>query len=242
MIRLCIIIPTYNHAISLVGVVRAAKEYYPVIVVDDGSTDETAEVLESEPCTAVCRHSTNRGKGAALITGFERAMALGFTHAITIDADGQHSPADIPSIAAAATASPEAFVIGVREIAEAGAPRKRQVANGISTFWFRVETGIALRDTQCGFRCYPLRMTRSLRTRSLTYGFELEVLVRAAWTGSPLVDVPVHVDYDAPSSQMSHFRPFTDFFKISCIHATFTFQTICISSAIRKRISTTHTE
>jgi len=217
--------------------VRDARKYHPVIVVDDGSLDGTCESLGSTDCAAVIRHPVNRGKGAALVTGFNRAIALGFSHAITIDADGQHFADDIPAFEQATTRSPEAFIIGARDIAKAGAPAQRQIANRISNFWFRVETGIPMGDTQCGFRCYPLAATLSLRTQAARYAYELEVMVRAAWAGHELVAVPVRADYAAPSSQRSHFRPFVDFTRISCIHARLACQSICLPASLRKYLS-----
>ena len=235
--RTCIIIPSYNHGETLPGVVRAAREYHPVIVVDDGSSDGSEQSLRSADCAALIRHPRNMGKCVALRAGFDSAIAMGFTHAITMDADGQHSALDIPVLETVAERSPGAFIVGVREIAKAGAPAERQVANRISNFWFRVETGISLIDTQCGLRCYPLAITRSLRTRAARYGYELEILIRAVWAGHELVAVPVRVDYAAPSSRRSHFRPLLDFARISCIHASFSFQSVCLPASLRKSLS-----
>jgi len=239
--RICVVIPSYNHGGTLRRVLCGAAECFPVIVVDDGSTDGTGGLLAGADCAAVVRHPVNRGKGAALLSGFKRATSLGYTHAVTIDADGQHSATDIPALVEAATDEPEAFIIGVRNIAAAGAPAKRQTANTISNFWFRVETGIALGDTQCGFRCYPLAATLSLITRSSGYGYELEVLVRAVWAGYRIAAVPVQVDYDAPSSRRSHFRPVVDFTKISRLHARLTCQSMCLPPAVRRRRSVVST-
>ena len=235
--RTCILIPSYNHGETLVGVVREALNHHPVIVVDDGSSDRTGDSLRSADGVAVIRHSENKGKGAALMTGFNHALAHGFSHAITIDADGQHSVGDIPALENASRLSPGAFIIGVRRLVAAGAPTERQIANRISNFWFRIQTGIPLDDTQCGFRCYPLAATLSLRTSAARYAYELEVMVRATWAGYNLVTVPVRVDYAAPSSQRSHFRPFVDFTRISCTHARLACQAICLPASLRKSLS-----
>lgn len=230
-------IPSYNHGETLPGVVRDAGKYHPVIVVDDGSTDGSAASLEGADIVALIRHTRNMGKGVALVTGFERARALGFTHAITMDADGQHFAGDIAALDEAALRCPASLIVGVRDFAKAGAPAGRLVANRISNFWFRVETGISMIDTQCGFRCYPLDITGSLRARSARYEYELEIMIRAVWAGYKMVSVPVRVDYAAPTSRRSHFRPLVDFARISCIHAMFSFQSVCLPAFLRKSMS-----
>src|SRR4029077_1129080 len=135
----------------------------------------------------VIRLERNSGKGAALQAGFRKVSELGFTHAITMDADGQHFAEDLPKFLAVAQAQPDALTVGVRDFYANGCPTHRRRSNAISTFWFRVETGVRLPDTQCGFRCSPLSLARRLVTRSGRYAFELEFLVRASWVGTPIV-------------------------------------------------------
>jgi glycosyltransferase involved in cell wall biosynthesis len=232
--RVCILIPTYNHGETLPDVLSKALAQHPVIVVDDGSTDGTDHLISADTQATVLRHDSNQGKGAALLTGFRHALSLGFTHAITIDADGQHAPDDIPALRHAAEHNPDAFIIGVRDVVAAGIPTERLTANNISNYWFHFETGLALKDTQCGFRCYPLAKTLSLRTRTCRYAYEFEILVGAAWLGYDLVSVPVQVDYSAPSSRRSHFRPIVDFLRFSQLHSRFCFQRICLPAAVRR--------
>ncbi|HEX7653685.1 MAG TPA: glycosyltransferase family 2 protein, partial [Verrucomicrobiae bacterium] len=148
----CVIIPCYNHGSTLTAVAEAARRDFPVIIVDDGST----KPLPNLPDCDWVRLSRNQGKGSALRAGFQRARERGYTHAITMDADGQHFPEDLAAMHAAASAQPDAFIVGVRDLVAAGCPGHRQRSNAVSSFWFRVETGVRLPDTQCGFRCYPL--------------------------------------------------------------------------------------
>ncbi len=232
--RICVLVPVYNHALTVGQVARAARRYYPVVVVDDGSTDGTAAVLAADPECEVVTLPLNQGKGAALEAGFARAAELGFTHAITIDADGQHPVNEIPLLAEACRRQPEAMIIGVRDLKAAGAPFPRRFSNGLSTFWFRRETGVPLTDTQCGFRCYPIESTRKLRIRSPRYAWELEIMVRAAWAGIPLVAQPVGVDYAAPTSRMSHFDPWRDFLQISRLHSRLAMQAFCVPLPLRR--------
>jgi len=232
-VRLCVVIPVYNHGGTLRDVVRAARAHFPVIVVDDGSTDGAGGLPEAEPGVEAVRLPENRGKGAALRAGFDRAAALGFTHAITMDADGQHEAGDLPALAAASRREPGALVVGVRHLRAAGAPRLRRMTNAFSNFWFWAETGLALPDTQCGFRCYPLALTRRLAVRAGRYAYELELLVRAAWGDVPLRTVPVRVDYGRPQSQRSHFRPLRDFLRISALNARLVTESFVLPRPLR---------
>jgi len=231
--RLCVLIPVYNHGLTIERVVRGARATFPVIVVNDGSTDETPARLAAETGITVVTLAANQGKGAALRAGFAKALELGFTHAITLDADGQHSTNALPQFAEACRRQPEAFVIGVRDLKKAGAPLARRASNALSTFWFKVETGVPLGDTQCGYRGYPLSLVRHLRPRSGRYAFELEIMVLAAWAGIPLVPQPMEADYDAPTSRLSHFHPFRDFLQISRLHSRLSMKAFCMPPALR---------
>lgn len=232
--NICVVIPVYNHAQTVGAVVRAASKYFPVIVVNDGSTDATATVLAAEKDIHVITLARNRGKGAALREGFAHAEKLGYTHAITIDADGQHSPDEIPAFAAASRLHPEAFIIGVRDLVKENAPRGRRMTNDLSTFWFRFETGVPLTDTQCGFRSYPLRAINGLRVRSQHYAYELDIMVKAAWAGIALRAQPVSVDYATPTSRLSHFDPWRDMLRISALHGSLCTQACCVPALLRK--------
>ena len=232
--RICAVIPVYNHGLTVRQVADGAKTFLPVIVVDDGSNDATATVLAQTAGITVVTLASNQGKAAAIQAGFARALELGFTHAITLDADGQHPTAALPEFIGACQRQPEAFIIGVRDLKKEGAPWSRRFSNGLSTFWFRVETGLRLTDTQCGFRVYPLATARQLRVKSRRYAWELEVMVQAAWAGAPLIARPVASDYHAPTSRLSHFRPGRDTVEISLVHSRLSFQAFCLPALLRR--------
>jgi uncharacterized protein (DUF2062 family) len=225
----CVVIPVFNHAASLAEVVRGARAHCPVIVVDDGSTDNPPALDGVE----LVRFEQNRGKGAALRDGFAKALGLGFTHAISMDADGQHFAEDVPKFLAAAERQPEALLVGVRNFVAAGAPARRRRANRISSFWFCVATGVRLGDTQCGFRCYPLATALKLRVRAERYAFELESLARAAWANVPLVAVPVGVRYDPELVRGSHFRPIVDLVRITNLQIGLVLQAWLVPAELR---------
>ena len=199
--NICVVIPVFNHALTVGRVVREAKSHFPTIVVNDGSTDDTGKILGLETGVTVVTLPHNQGKGAALRCGFATAEKMGFTHAITLDADGQHAPGELPLFAAASRRQPEALIVGVRDLVKENAPRGRRFTNNLSTFWFQVQTGVPLTDTQCGFRSYPLGTIHPLHVKTQRYAYELEIMVKAAWTGVPVVAQPVSADYAAATSR-----------------------------------------
>jgi glycosyltransferase involved in cell wall biosynthesis len=216
--RICVVIPVFNHGGTVRRVAREAGFQFPVIVVDDGSTDNGPGALAAESGITLLTLPSNRGKAEALRAGFAWADEGGFTHAITLDADGQHPTDALGAFAAACRRHPEAFVIGVRDLRRAGAPTLRRLSNALSNFCFKLETGVHLPDTQCGYRVYPLRSALRLGARAARYAFELEILVRAAWSNLRLQPLPVSVDYAAPTSRLSHFQPVRDFLRILAVH------------------------
>lgn len=226
----CVVIPCYDHPRTVAAVARAAAEFCPVIVVDDGSRPP----LPAATAATVVRLDINAGKGAALRAGFLRACELGHTHAITMDADGQHFAADLPRFMAAARAQPDALIVGVRDFFAAGCPTHRRRSNAVSSFWFHAETGVRLKDTQCGFRCYPLALTRELRARSGGYAFELEFLVRAAWLEVPLVATPVACSYDPEQIRRSHFHPVKDLARITFMNIGLVAQSWLVPKELRR--------
>jgi len=225
----CVIIPTYNHAGTVADVVRGACQYVPdIFVVDDGSTDDTLQRLQ--PLSAslgdrlhIISYTPNRGKGHALLTGFRAATEAGFRYAVTLDSDGQHYPDDIPNLLAALKEHPDAMIVGQRSFNQENMPSKNTFANRFSNFWFRLQTGCLLDDTQCGFRIYPLQKLRWLNLVTSRYEAELELLVFSAWHDVPLIPVPVKVFYPDESERISHFRPAKDFARISLLNTALCF-------------------
>lgn len=215
---ICVLLPVFNHPDTVRSVLRAAKEQFPLFVIDDGSDDTTPRVLDEEKGFTLIRFTENRGKAAALIAGFQGARDAGFTHAISMDADGQHFPEDLGRFAEACRAEPNSFFIGQRDMKSAGAPWQRRISNALSSACFYLETGLRLRDTLCGFRVYPLAQTTQLRVTSQRYAFELEILVRATWADFPVRPIPICTDYRTPSARVSHFRPIRDFCSIARAH------------------------
>jgi uncharacterized protein (DUF2062 family) len=232
--NICIVIPVFNHALTVGRVVREAKNHLPVIAVNDGSSDDTGKMLAVETDVIVITLASNQGKGAALRAGFAEAEKRGFTHVITIDADGQHATGEIPKFIAASRRQPDAFIIGVRDLVKENTPRGRRITNDISTFWFKFETGVALTDTQCGYRSYPLGAVHILHVNSQRYAYELEIMVKAAWAGIPLVAQPVSADYAAATSRLSHFDPRRDMMQISLLHSRLSIETFCVPAPLRK--------
>jgi len=215
----CVIIPTYNNDRTLEPIIRGVLEFTDqVIIVNDGSTDRTLQILEKFPDLTVLHLSKNKGKGFAIRQGFKEAIKQGYGYAITIDSDGQHLPEDLPKFIEKIEKEPGSLIIGSRNLEQAGIPGGTTFGNRFSNFWTWVETGYRLPDTQSGYRLYPLK--RMGKTRFLTnrFEFEIEVLVRSAWKGIPLTSVPVSVIYPPKKERVSHFRPFIDFARISLLN------------------------
>lgn len=218
--KLCVIIPTYNNAGTIRQVINDVLKYCSeIIVVNDGCTDNTSDILKDVPSSVtIVSYERNRGKGHALVTGFRKAMEMGFTHAITIDADGQHFADDIPQLIKALDHNKDAIIVGTRNLTEKNMPRQNTFANRFSNFWFRLQTGINLSDTQSGYRLYTLSSLRGLNLITSRYEAELELLVYAAWAGTQIVSVPVKVYYPPAEERVSHFRPVYDFVRISILN------------------------
>lgn len=220
MPKTVVLIPTYNNAATLATVIDGVLGHTDrVMVVNDGSTDTTADVLARyEGRIEVVTHPANRGKGAALRTGFKHARESGYTHVITIDSDGQHYPADLPAFMAAIDEHPDCIIVGERDLSGVDINGKSSFANKFSNFWFAVQTGHCLRDTQTGYRAYPLGRLSGLGLLTSRYEAELQVMVLAAWRGTGIVPIPIHVYYPPRHERVSHFRPARDFARISVLN------------------------
>ncbi|MEZ5992166.1 MAG: DUF2062 domain-containing protein [Planctomycetota bacterium] len=224
----CVVVPTYNNRNTVLDVVRKVLQVAEtVIVVDDGCTDDTAELLKDEPIVYV-RHKHNKGKGVALRTGFRKALELGYHHAVTIDSDGQHYPDEIPRLVRESQANPDAIVIGVRDMSGQHVPGASSFGRMFSNYWLKVATGVDVGDTQSGFRVYPLRHVTRLRCWSRKFTYECEVIIRAAWGGCGILNVPVKVYYPPKSERVSHFKPFIDNARFSCLYLYMNFSHLLV--------------
>jgi len=224
--RTVAVVPCYNHGATVGRVVHDVKQYLrDIIVVNDGSTDNTAEVLRSEEGVTLIDFPANRGKGEALKAAFARARELGYSHAITIDADGQHLAQDIPLFVDKIAASPDVLWIGSRDlqVGDVAQPGRSRFGRDFATFWFRFHTGKLVDDTQCGFRAYPLHAIADLKCPGSRYEYEIEVLVRAQWNGTQVRSIPIHLLYFAKEERVSHFRPLIDFSRIGRVNSRFSF-------------------
>lgn len=216
---ICAVIPTYNNGGTIAAVVRETlNECRDVIVVNDGSTDNTSVELRSIEGITLVEYSTNRGKGYALREGFKRALEMGFSYAITLDGDGQHYPSDICHFLTANQKHPGALIIGSRQLEGVECSEGSKFANKFSNFWFCVQTGCRLPDTQTGFRLYPLKKLHGLYFLTSRYEAELELLVFASWHGIELVPIDINVYYPPREERVSHFRPGIDFARISVLN------------------------
>jgi glycosyltransferase involved in cell wall biosynthesis len=216
-LKVCVIVPTYNNSKTLKRVLDSVAAYTShIIIVNDGSTDETANILKDYSQLIQIHHPKNAGKGVALRNGFKKAISLNYQHAITIDSDGQHFASDIPNFIKTVENEGSALLIGSRNMSQQGVPNKSSFGNKFSNFWFWFETTIKLEDTQSGYRLYPLvQLPKKYVTTK--FEFEIEVIVRSAWKGIPVKNIPIQVLYD-PSERVSHFRPFRDFTRISILN------------------------
>ena len=221
----CVIIPTYNNDKTLLNVIERVIQYTPnVIVVNDGSTDRTAQILADYSSTVeIVTHTKNQGKGLALRNGFKKALELGYENAITIDSDGQHFPEDLPRLISRLREEPNSLIIGARNMSQDDVPERSSFGNRFSNFWFRVETGIRLPDTQSGYRVYPIKLFSEFNFYCTKFEYEIEVPVRAAWSNIPVISEPVQVKYEKGEDRVSHFRPYTDFFRISVLNTILCF-------------------
>ncbi|MGD9216808.1 MAG: glycosyltransferase family 2 protein [Desulfobacteraceae bacterium] len=212
--RFAVVIPVYNHHATVAKVVRNARRCgFPVVVVDDGSSDATYDNIQSIRDIHVVRHPRNLGKGAALVTGM--AAALKFADwAVCLDADGQHDPGEMHNLIRAVAKGRRPIVIGKRKGMEA-APWTSRFGRKFSNFWVWVSSGILLADSQSGYRIYPLPEILNLEIAAQRYQYEIEVLAKAAWQGIPIIEVPVGVSYRPDGPRISHFHPWRDFVRNS---------------------------
>jgi uncharacterized protein (DUF2062 family) len=218
-----VIAPTFNNERTLAGALGAISGTgLPAIVINDGCVDGSAGILQAwlrgGADRVVLTHRENRGKAAALLSGFERALEMGFTHAATIDTDGQLDPAQITELLGLARSCPTGLVVGCREADAIDCPCASRWGRWASNLLIRWEGGARISDTQCGLRVYPLKLIRLLRCGAGRYGFESEFLTRAAWAGVPIAQLSVKCIYDVPEGRVSHFRIWRDSLSVAAMH------------------------
>jgi len=219
-LKICVLMPTYNNERTLKRVIDGVLEITSdLIIVNDGSTDTTSEILKEYSQITQVLVPKNKGKGNALRVGFKKAEELGYGFAITIDSDGQHYTEDISVFVDTLEYSENKnlLLIGARNMEQETVPGGSSFGNKFSNFWYRVETGIKLTDTQSGFRLYPLKTLNKIKFYTNKFEFEIENIVKAAWRGIEVKNVPVKVLYDE-SERVTHFRPYKDFTRISILN------------------------
>lgn len=225
-LKCCVLLPTYNNSATIAQVVTDVLQYTDdVCVVNDGSTDNTLGILAQFPQIKLHSYTPNKGKGWGLRQGFEFARQNGYDYAIAMDTDGQHYADDLPTMLNALERNRNAIVIGARNMEQSTVPGKSSFGNKFSNFWFELETGISLPDTQSGYRLYPLQALKDMRFFTYKYEFEIEVIVRAAWKDIDVLAVPVKVYYPPAEERITHFRPFKDFSRISVLNTALVFWT-----------------
>jgi glycosyltransferase involved in cell wall biosynthesis len=222
--RPCALIPIYNHKDTIAATAQALRAHgLPVVIVDDGSNDATRAVLDAlsaqDPNITLLRLPYNQGKGRALTTGMLAAHKAGFSHALQIDADGQHDPADVPRFLAEGLVAPDAMVCG-QPIYDDSVPRARLYGRYVTHVCVWAETlSLQLRDSMCGYRLYPLNETCAeiaRRAPPARMDFDTEIAVRLMWRGVPVRNLPTRVIY--PENGLSHFRMLRDNLRISAMH------------------------
>jgi len=230
----CVIIPTYNNQLTLAKIIDDVSVYTSdIVIVNDGSTDSTLDILQSYSAYQVLSYSPNIGKGFALRKAFKYASDKGYKYAITIDSDGQHFAKDIPVFLDKLKQQPNAIIIGARNMNQASIPGKSSFGHKFSNFWFWVETGITAPDTQSGFRLYPIFLFKNTKFYTVKYEFEIEIIVRAAWSGIAIDSVTIEVYYAPKETRISHFRPFQDFSRVGILNTFLVILTIFYYAPLR---------
>lgn len=220
----CILIPVYNHGSVIASTLDVVLRFdLPVIMINDGSDGDCSALLADLAATysqvTLIELVRNSGKGGAVKAGLHKAHELGFTHALQVDADGQHNFADIPAFMSAAGEQPDALICGVPRYDDS-VPRLRHYARYLTHVWVWINTlSFAIRDSMCGFRVYPLAPICNLIAQQRVgdrMDFDTEILVRWFWRAGDIVHLDTHVHY--PVNGVSHFLPGLDNWLISCMH------------------------
>jgi len=225
-LQCCVVIPTYNNEKSLASVIQDVLVYTNnIIIVNDGSVDDTVNILSQFSHLTIFNNPVNKGKGTALKKGFDLAVASGYKYAITIDSDGQHYADDLDvfltELERKGENDRELLLVGDRNMGQTGIPMKSSTGNKFSNFWYMVVTGNQLHDTQSGYRLYPLEIVNSIPLYTRKFEFEIEVIVKAVWRKVEVKNIPIKVLYQEGEDRVSHFRPFADIVRIVLLYMWF---------------------
>lgn len=215
MIKPLIVIPTFNNKKTLKKIVDdSLSTGIPLLVVNDGSTDGSLDTIKTTPAKVISFES-NKGKGAAILAGAKWAENEGYSHIVTIDADGQHDPKEAPKLIKMAQNHPQSIILGKRNFEDALVPGSSRFGRWWSNLWCRITTGHSIGDSQSGFRVYPVEALNKVQCKGTKYDFEVEILVRGVWAGLKIIDHDISVNYSAETKEASHFDPFYDNYRIS---------------------------
>jgi uncharacterized protein (DUF2062 family) len=210
--RFAVVMPTYNHGRTLRAVLDSLQPFsLHIFAIDDGSRDDSGVTLkqwqsELPALRTLITHDVNQGKAAALLTGFAAARAAGFTHAITIDSDGQHAASDLPRLLELSRHNPLALIVGARPSKIKGRPWTSQLGRWFSNRCVWLASGVRVSDSQSGLRSYPLESVKHLNAKASRYGFETEILTHAGWAHIPVIETPIEGIYELPQGRITHFR------------------------------------
>jgi glycosyltransferase involved in cell wall biosynthesis len=211
--KLAVLIPAHNESSKIHDLIKSVRnQFLDVIVIDDGSTDDTAEIASANRAE-VLRNERNVGKGASLIRGFAYALSKGYDAVLTMDGDGQHLPQDIPKFIAASKSQEFGIIIGNRMARVANMPRIRIITNSIMSWLISIITKQNIPDSQCGFRLIKKDVLETIKLRTTNFEIESEMLIEASHAGFAISSVPIQTIYD---NELSHIHPWRDtvrFFK-----------------------------
>ncbi len=233
-INICAAIPVYNHRECLDSIIDSLPADVPALVVDDGS-NPPIELKTSR--ARLIRFEENRGKAEALKAAFKEAERAGFSHVVTLDADGQHPAELVENFVSLAKENVDSLILGVRDFDNSSIPFRRKFMNKFSNFWYWVETGKRLADTQCGFRCYPIKQISKLKMDFGGFVFETELLVKASWGGVEAVQLKIPAIYDDKTLRGSHYRPVVDTLKFTMMNIRLFFLSLILSREGRSKVA-----
>lgn len=223
--NIIVVVPVYNHTATIYDVVSRSLKYFPeVLVIDDGSQEDVATALAGLD-VKIIRHESNRGKGQAILTAARYAKENNKTHILTIDADGQHYPGQIPDFIESVNNNPDAIIIGVRKFSSE-IPFSSRFGRSFGNFWVRIQTGFKINDIQSGYRVYPVFVLEKIKFMFRTFAFENEVIVKALWAGVPIKEIDINVFYPDNEKRITHFCKIRDNVKLTVLNTYLTIRSV----------------